>query len=46
VDNNDFKVVAQNGKSSSLILDFPKLSSGDLYYFMALLRDDRFITKR
>jgi hypothetical protein len=46
VDNNDFKVVAQNGKSVSVILDFTKLSYGDLYYFMALLRDDGFKTKR
>jgi hypothetical protein len=46
VDNNDFKVVAQNGKSVSVILDFTKLSYGDLYYFMPLLRDDGFITKR
>jgi hypothetical protein len=46
VDNNDFKVGAQNRKNVSVILDFTKLSYGDLYYFMALLRDDGFITKR
>ena len=46
VDNNDFKVVAQNGISVSVILDFNKLSCGDLYYFMDVVRDDGLITKR
>lgn len=46
MDNNDFKLVAQNGKSVSVILDFTKLSYEDLYYSMALLRDDGFIPKR
>jgi hypothetical protein len=30
VDNNDFKVVAQNGKSVSVTLDSKKLSHEDL----------------
>ena len=44
MDNIDFKVGAQNGTSVSVILDFTKLSYGDLYYFMALLKGDMYCT--
>ena len=46
VDNNDFKVVAQNGKSVSVTLNSKKTFPWGFNYFIALWRDDGYITKR